>query len=273
MSILMAVAAVIMVIIVILTCGRAGIINIPGITPEPEAPKNIIQVGYLDAAAAAGTPVSEAIAWHDVDLDYEGTVLPDDVITPEDPLDGYVLSLDLYAGTPVCQSMICAVDTEELYNATTRDVEFTYIDMQKGAVVGDYVDVHLSVSSTKNNMELKDEIVLAKKEIIALNGKTVTLRLNADELTLLTAAQVEATIENASKDDNKPSATIYTTKYVNFAQPAAQVTYTNDVAVALIEANPNLLNNPDALYEAITGEPAPADDEPVVETPDASAEE
>ena len=253
MSIALAGAAVIMVGILVFTTARMGFITIPGITPPKEVtPINTESVGYLTDAAAAGTDADSIVTFHTVDLDAETTILPDDVITQSDDLDGYVLKYDLYANTPLCWSMVCPRDTENLYTDATRDISVDFIEVQGDAQVGDYVDVRLSVSNTKNAFGLENGVVLAKKEIIALDGNNVTLRLNEDEQILLMAAQVESTIVNASDAEEEPTAFLYTAKYVNTAQKASTVTYTNEKAVELMKTNPNLINDSEALYEAMT---------------------
>lgn len=263
LTILMVLAAIAMVSILLFTVAKkTGLLQNPG--EKAATPENTISVAYLEAAAASGTPLSECVSYRDVNLDTLGMALPDDVLTADDPIDGYVLKIDLFAGTTLSQSMVCPVDTEDKYNATTREVDITYVNLQKTLSVGDYIDIRMKVSNTANSMALQDDIVLAKKEVIALDNSTITLRLNEDEQILLTAAAVECTITNASKDkENAPQATLSTTRYVSYAQPAATVTYRNDEAVALMRSNPNLINNPAALYEALTGQSLTNNETPV----------
>lgn len=257
--VLLAVVAVVMVLTVVFTCAHKGIINIPGISPaQADAPVDTIQIAYTNAAVGAGTDIADIVTYQDIPMD-ENTVIPDDALMQEDMADyeGYVTKIDLQKNTPLTKSMICPVDTDNKYNDTTREVDLSYIDLQGSIQEGDYVDIRLKTNNSAHNFAMSDDIVVAKKEVVALNGKTVTLRLNEDEQILLTAAAVDMTITNATKakdNENKPTATLYTTKYVSNAQTAADITYHNDKVVAILRSNPNLINNPTALYEQITGQ-------------------
>lgn len=271
LPVIIAGAVILAVLSVGFSCARVGIINIPGITP-PAGPENVMTIAYLNAAASSGTFVNEVISFRDVDMDDEYVMIPDDVITPEDDMSGYVLTMDLYAGTPLCRSMVCPVDTDNLHNDTTRDVQIDYIEVQEDVAVGDYVDIRMSAANERDLYGVRNTIVLAKKEVISLDGRYITLRLNEDEQIFLAAAYADVSIVNNAKtvsenegivdgaatdttkkaedyDNNSPDAKLYTTKYVSYGQKAAQVNYTNDAAVALMRGNPNLINNPGALYE------------------------
>lgn len=230
------------------TCAKLGVINVPGITPEaPDA--NLTKVAYLDAASAAGSDVKSVIRYKDINLDEETMIIPDDIITPADDVSGYVLRIDLMANTPLTWSEICPVDTDNELNDTARRVEVTYVTLSNDLQVGEYIDIRLKKSNTAMNFDYADDIVVSKKEVVAINGSTITLNLTEDELLLLTAAAVDMTVTNAEKSDEKPLATLYTTVYLSVGQNAAKVTYSNDEVVALLRSNPNLINNPTALYE------------------------
>lgn len=230
------------------TCAKLSIINIPGITPEV-IDANLAKIAYLDAASAAGSDVKSVIRYKDINLDEETMIIPDDIITPADDVSGYVLRIDLMANTPLTWSQICPVDTDNELNDTARRVEVTYVTLSNDLQVGEYIDIRLKKSNTAMNFDYADDIVVAKKEVVAINGSTVTLNLTEDELLLLTAAAVDMTVTNAEKTDEKPLATLYTTVYLSVGQNAAKVTYSNDEVVALLRSNPNLINNPTALYE------------------------
>lgn len=230
------------------TCAKLGVISVPGITPEV-IDTNMMKIAYVDAASAAGSDVASVVRYKDVNLDEETMTIPDDIITPADDISGYVLRIDLMANTPLTWSQICPVDTDNELNDTARRVEVTYVTLSNDLQVGEYVDIRLKKSSTAMNFDYADDIVVSKKEVIAINGSTVTLNLTEDELLLLTAAAVDMTVTNADKSENMPHATLYTTVYLSVGQNAAKVTYSNDEVVALLRSNPNLINNPTALYE------------------------
>lgn len=234
---------------------RTGIIKVPGLTADA-TPQNVVQVGYIDVAAAAGTDVSSVIKFKDIMLpdnvdDEVNAIIPDDAITPSDDLTGYALSVDLSANTPLSWSLICPVDTDYQLNDTARYVEVPYITLGTGLEVGDYIDVRLKTYNGAKDYDYSDYIVVAKKEIVAIDGTNVTLKLNEDELILLTAAAVDMTISNASKDDTKKNAVLYTTEYISVTQEKAKVTYSNSTIVSMLKSNPNLINNPTALYQTM----------------------
>lgn len=244
-------ATILMVLILVFTCARKGVINIPGITPEaPPAPT--MELGYLDAAAASGTNAAEVIKFKTVEVS-DNIIIPDDAVTPADDLSGYVLKLDLFANTTVSWSMLCPLGTEERDNDSTRRIEVTYVQPVGSPKVGEYVDIRLKISNSANAYRYNDYVVVAKKEILGIDGTTITLELNEDELLRLTSAGVEAAIANNEKGNNKASGTLYTTVYAQNYYERATVTYANEQLETALLANPNFLNNPDGFYESMTG--------------------
>ncbi len=248
----MAVAMIAMVAIVIATLSSKGLIKLPNQQPVL-GDGTTVTVAYTKGAVSSGIDAKDAVEFKELAV-ADNLILPDDVITDATDLEGMVIKVDLYANTPLTRSLICPVDTDDKFNATTRAIDVSYVDLQHALMPGDFVDVRLKVSNTASNFSLSDEIVLAKKEVVAINGTTVTLQLNEDEQILLTAAAVDMSIVNADKrSEDKPSAALYTTTYVSKAQPAAAITYSNDEVVTLLRNNPNLINNPSAIYEKLTG--------------------
>lgn len=250
----MVVCVVAMVAIVIATCYSKGIFqNLPGKGPAL-GDGSTVKIAYTQGAASSGTDAQAVAVFKDIPVT-DDLILPDDAITSEEELEGMVLKVDLYANTILSKSLVCPIDTDNTFNATTRAIDVSYVDLQHALMPGDYVDVRLKVSNTATNFALSDEIVLAKKEVMAINGTTMTLQLNEDEQILLTAAAVDMSIVNTDKkSEDKPSAALYTTTYVSKAQPAAAITYRNDEVVSLLRNNPNLINNPTAIYERLTGQ-------------------
>ena len=239
---------------------KRDIIHVKGLSSETDS-RNMRSVAYVGEAYGAGYSALDAVSMWSYDANDSQFIVPEDVITESDlrtgVLDGMVLKYAVAPNTFLTKSMICPVDTDEFFNDTTREVAVSYIDSSGNAVVGDYVDIRFRVSSYFGDSVLRDDIVLSKKEIIAVNGSFLVFRLSEDELMQLTAAGVEKSlIQNHTykNEETRLNATIYTTKYVNIAQHAAKVTYDNETAIALMRTNPNLVNNPSALYKVLLGE-------------------
>lgn len=229
----------------IFTCGRLSIINIPGITPAA-GEDHIIQVAYVTAQAAQGSPLDGIVSYMPVNLDEAakaGDVVADDVITNTDSISGKVLRIDVSPNTTLTESMIAdAFDTTYKMDETARFREVDYITLPVGLQVGDVVDVHYTeyeVGSAKGSLK-RNDIVVAKKAVQAINGKTVTLELSADELTRLQAAAVEMNaINDKSRDTDYMAELTLTTYKQPTLQQAAIVTYTNSDADRINAADPN----------------------------------
>jgi hypothetical protein len=248
------------------TLARVGVINIPGISPTVEIIPETIEVGYIADSAPAGTEIKSVIQYKTINLptmeDEEiNAIVPDDAISPGDNLDGYVTKIDLAANTPVTYSMICPVDTDEKLNDTARYVEVSYVTLSDNLAEGDYIDIRLKKYYSQKEYDYSDDIVVTKKQIVSTDGKKIVIKLNEDELMLMTAANVDMIYtnqKNKDKDseekDKKPNSYMYATKFVSVAQKAATVTYTNDELVALMKSNPNLINNPTELLKHMIGQ-------------------
>lgn len=254
MPIVIGAGVIILLFLIVLCFVRAG--AIPGLGSTADVPQNSIQVGYIESASAAGTDLKSVLKFKTIylpnDVEEEpNMVVADDAIYPDTDIKGYVLKLDLAANTMVTKSMICPLETDDTLNNTARFVEVSYVTPSTDLEVGDYIDIRLKVSNSKNEYDYRDDIVVSKKEIVAIDGTNLTLKLNEDELISLTAAAVDMTISNSTKDDNRPVGTLYTTQYISAGQAKAEVTYSNEILTALIKANPNLLNNPTALYQTM----------------------
>ena len=163
------------------------------------------------------------------------------------------------------------VMTDELFDNTTREITVNSIEVPANITEGDYVDIRFRVSSSELQMALTDEIVLAKKEIIAKEGTSIILRLSEKEQMLLAAAAIENTITPTLPytDGFKKTTMLYATKYVSITQPAAEVTYSNDALLAVVRDNWSgdyyhaVVDNVPAAEEAVSQETL-VDAEPVV---------
>lgn len=247
-AVLWGILALVVILGTVFTLARFSVIKIPGLTPA-EAAKNTIQVAVLNAAAAQGVSPDGITTLQTWDLDVlaeEGQALPDDVVTSTAGLSDKVLRISLAPNTILTESMLA--DKEENYKmdntARYRDVDF--ITLNPTLQVGDVVDVrYIEYEIDSNDGTLKrNDVVVAKKEVVNLGNKVVTLELSADELTLLQSAAVEMdSINDKTKETNCRAELILTTYKQPTLQKASIVTYTNADASRINAADPNLFGN------------------------------
>jgi len=138
---------------------------------------------------------------------------------------GYKSKLDLNAGTILADNLV--YEGEELTN-DIRYVEYNMLVLPTTIMVGDYIDVRITLSNGQ------DLIVVSKKEVKSMIGDTIGLELTEGEILMMESAIVEAYVMTASK--------LYAIQYIEPGmQEAATNTYTPTEAVqGLIERNPNL---------------------------------
>lgn len=138
---------------------------------------------------------------------------------------GYKSKLDLSAGTILADTLV--YEGEKLTN-DTRYVEYNMLVLPTTIMVGDYIDVRLTLPNGQ------DLIVVSKKEVKLMLGDTIGLELTEGEILMMESAIVEAYIMPASK--------LYAIQYIEPGmQEAAKNTYTPTEAVqGLIQRNPNL---------------------------------
>lgn len=247
-AVLWGILALVVILGTVFTLARFAVIKIPGLTPA-EAAKNTIQVAVLNAAAAQGISPDGITTLQTWDLDVlaeKGQALPDDVVTSTAGLSDKVLRISLAPNTILTESMLA--DKEENYKmdntARYRDVDF--ITLNPTLQVGDVVDVrYIEYEIDSHDGTLKrNDVVVAKKEVVNLGNKVVTLELSADELTLLQSAAVEMdSINSKTKDTNCRAELILTTYKQPTLQKASIVTYTNADASRINAADPNLFGN------------------------------
>lgn len=227
-----------------IVCARMGVVNVPGLTPVSD-PGNFAQVAVLNSAAAQGAPVSGLVSYRAVDMDAmaeSGDMLPDDVIMKGDPLGDKVLRVALMPNTILTESMLAEKEENYKMDATARYRDIDFISLNSSLKVGDVVDVHYTeyeLDSGKGNL-IRNDIVVAKKEVVDLNGKIVTLELAADEQTLLQAAAVEMNaINNTTKSTGRIAELTLTTYKQPTLQKPAIVTYVNQDANRINGSDPN----------------------------------
>ena len=138
---------------------------------------------------------------------------------------GYKSKLNLSAGTILADNLV--YEGEKLTN-DTRYIEYNMLVLPTSVMVGDYIDIRLTLSNGQ------DLIVVSKKEVKSILGDTIGLELTEGEILMMESAIVEAYIMPASK--------LYAIQYIEPGmQEAATNTYTPTEAVqGLIQRNPNL---------------------------------
>ena len=235
---------VVVVLGAVVTCARLSIINIPGLTPVA-GPQNTIEVAYTNAAAAQGVGLDGIVSYRTVDMDAieeSGDALPDDVLTSADSLSDKVLRISLAPNTMLTESMVADKEENFKMDNTARYRDIDFITLNPTLQVGDVVDVHYieyEVGSEDGTLE-RNDVVVAKKEVMNLGGKVVTLELSADELTLLQSAAVQMNaINGKTKDTNYKAELILTTYKMPSLQKASIVTYKNNDADRINGADPN----------------------------------
>ena len=138
---------------------------------------------------------------------------------------GYKSKLDLKTGTILTDSLV--YEGEKLTNET-RYVEYNMLMLPTTIIVGDYIDIRLTLPNGQ------DLIVVSKKQVKTILGDTIGLELSEGEILMMESAIVEAYIMPASK--------LYAIQYVEPGmQEASANTYTPTEAVqGLMQRNPNI---------------------------------
>ena len=138
---------------------------------------------------------------------------------------GYKSKLDLKTGTILTDSLV--YEGEKLTN-DTRYVEYNMLMLPTTIMVGDYIDIRLTLPNGQ------DLIVVSKKQVKTILGDTIGLELSEGEILMMESAIVEAYIMPASK--------LYAIQYVEPGmQEASANTYTPTESVqGLMQRNPNI---------------------------------
>ena len=166
--------------------------------------------------------------------------LPVDVIQSGYDFSGAVAAINIAPNTILTEGMMVHPDLDESTDDTTRNISVNYVTLDPGVAEGDFVDIRLKKSGTKEGLTYQDDVVLAKKKVQSVSGKEVTLQLSEAEQLKLNVAAVDASSYGRSAD-NKITATLYTTRYVDASQAKAEETYSNTKLEELIESNPNII--------------------------------
>lgn len=114
----------------------------------------------------------------------------------------------------------------------------TPVTLDSGVAEGDFIDIRLRKYGTEEGFVFSDDVVLAKKKVQSVSGKTVTLSLSEQEQMALSVAAVDASSYGRKSTE---TALLYCTRYVDASQTAAVETYSNATLSELIDSNPNII--------------------------------
>ena len=149
---------------------------------------------------------------------------------PTDAIGGItgtaVAKIDLTSGTILSNSMLTTSDSK--ITKDLREQEYNMISLPTNLVAGDYIDIRLQLPDGG------DYIVVAKKCVQKADATTVWLKMNEEEILVMSNAIVEYYIMTGSK--------LYATVYTDpGTQESAIPTYTpNSTVTALINGNDNI---------------------------------
>ena len=168
----------------------------------------------------------------------DAELIPSDAISQVYDFNGAVMSIDAKPNTVLTDSMIVRPDLDETNNETSRFVSVNYVTLDSGVTEGDFIDIRLRKYGTEEGFVFSDDVVLAKKKVQSVSGKTVTLSLSEQEQMALSVAAVDASSYGRKSTE---TALLYCTRYVDASQTAAVETYNNATLSELIDSNPNII--------------------------------
>lgn len=169
------------------------------------------------------------------------TQIPVNAITSAADMDGLVTKLYVAPNTVITTDMLVGVDMDEEVSSTSHQVGINYVTLNSKIEKGSYIDIMIkSYSTESSNGSYADKVVLAKKKVLDVSGKTIYLNLDREEELQLGVAAVEAAAKPT--DDNKDIKTVlYAVALSSPSQPKAIETYENAELAKLIESDPNLI--------------------------------
>ena len=168
----------------------------------------------------------------------DAELVPSDAISQGYDFNGAVMSIDAKPNTVLTDSMIVRPDLDETDNETSRFVSVNYVTLDSGVAEGDFIDIRLRKYGTEEGFVFSDDVVLAKKKVQSVSGKTVTLSLSEQEQMALSVAAVDASSYGRKSTE---TALLYCTSYVDASQTADVETYSNATLSELIDSNPNII--------------------------------
>ena len=182
------------------------------------------------------------------------SVYPENTVTamPDITDNKMIFAVDLLPNTIVTEDMLWDTTLDEDITKTSRTITVNYISTTTKLAAGDYIEIRMKKTITKDTLAYSDEVILAKKRLLAVSGNQLTLNLDEKEQLLMSVASVDKTYTNSNTQlmDNT-KADIYCTKYALPQQDAAIATYDNETIRQQLETNPMLIEM--ALTGQLTG--------------------
>lgn len=223
----------------ILMAGAAGItirnaVAYNGGSDAQAPPEGQVNVAVANTEIMAGDTLGGNYSFELRDAE----LVPSDAISQGYDFNGAVMSIDAKPNTVLTDSMIVRPDLDETDNETSRFVSVNYVTLDSGVAEGDFIDIRLRKYGTEEGFVFSDDVVLAKKKVQSVSGKTVTLSLSEQEQMALSVAAVDASSYGRKSTE---TALLYCTRYVDASQTAAVETYSNATLSELIDSNPNII--------------------------------
>lgn len=223
----------------ILMAGTAGItirnaVAYNGGSDAQAPPEGQVNVAVANTEIMAGDTLGGNYSFELRDAE----LIPSDAISQVYDFNGAVMSIDAKPNTMLTDSMIVRPDLDETNNETSRFVSVNYVTLDSGVTEGDFIDIRLRKYGTEEGFVFSDDVVLAKKKVQSVSGKTVTLSLSEQEQMALSVAAVDASSYGRKSTE---TALLYCTRYVDASQTAAVETYNNATLSELIDSNPNII--------------------------------
>lgn len=167
------------------------------------------------------------------------TQIPSNAVTSAADIDGLVTKLNIQPNTIITTDMLVGVDMDEEISDTSHQVAVNYVTLNSKIEKGSYIDIMIKSYSTEGG-SYADRVVLSKKKVLDVSGKTIYLNLNREEELQLGVAAVEAAVKPT--EDNKDIKTVlYAVALASPSQPKAIETYENAELENLISNDPNLI--------------------------------
>lgn len=163
--------------------------------------------------------------------------VPENAIVSAVDMDKRVTKLFVAPNTIITSDMLVGVDMDEEISSTSHQVAINYVDLVSKVEKGSYIDIMIkSFSTGESDGGYSNKIVLSKKKVLDVSGRTVYLNLDREEELQLGIATVEA-----ARTEKDRKITLYAAALASPSQPKAIETYENAELAQLIANDPNLI--------------------------------